>query len=199
MRPRAAYIMLPVEPDDDIDRDLGNGQQHPDGDETPPDDGWAAISGTSAAAPQLAGAAALVRQACPRLTPAEVRSVLMRSARDVTTGNCSPRTNHPATVGPDLATGHGLVDVARAVLLAKLRCLRPPIQPIQPIPPVTPVTPIQPVWPIRPIRPIRPVVTPPPLGSADTAVRRQEGLPITEDEMEALEQVVLESGEDLDL
>ena len=60
MRPRAAYIMLPVEPDDDIDRDLGNGQPHPDGDETAANDGWAAISGTSAAAPQLAGAAALV-------------------------------------------------------------------------------------------------------------------------------------------
>src|SRR3712207_5891708 len=62
MRPRAAYIMLPVQPGDAIDRDLGDGTSHPNGDETPPDDGWAAFSGTSAAAPQVAGVCALLRQ-----------------------------------------------------------------------------------------------------------------------------------------
>ncbi|MDQ3608841.1 MAG: S8 family serine peptidase, partial [Actinomycetota bacterium] len=56
MSPGAKYIMLPLQPDDDIDRG-GAGGSHPSGDETAPDDGWAAISGTSAAAPScgLAG------------------------------------------------------------------------------------------------------------------------------------------------
>ena len=38
--------------------DVGNaGGTHPNGDETANNDGWAAFSGTSAAAPQLAGVA----------------------------------------------------------------------------------------------------------------------------------------------
>jgi hypothetical protein len=220
MRPRAAYIMLPLEPDDDIDRDLGNGQQHPDGDETASDDGWAAISGTSAAAPQLAGAAALVRQACPRLTPAQVRDVLRSSARDVTVGSCNPRQNNPAGPGPDLATGSGLIDAARAVLFAKLRCsqigpIRPitpitpispvsPVRPITPIVPVTPVTPVQPITPITPvapvgpIRPITPVVTPGPVAGEAAAARTEfQGLPLSAEDVAQLEQIIRESGDDL--
>jgi subtilisin family serine protease len=128
MRPRAAYIMLPVQPGDEIDRGLGNGQPHPDGDMTAPDDGWAAISGTSAAAPQLAGAAALVRQACPRLGPHAVRELLVRTAVDVTAGRCYDRAgmNHQGKAGTDLATGSGLVDADRAALLAQVRCLPAP-------------------------------------------------------------------------
>lgn len=186
MRPKAAYIMLPLEPGDEIDTGLAGGT-HPAGDETAADDGWATFSGTSAAAPQLAGAAALIRQACPRLTPAEVRAILMSTARDVTDGNCSANTGgNPATVGPDTATGNGLVDAHKAVMIAKLRCLgpisppigihppitvqppvRPPIIPIQPPisinPPIRPPTPIQPPIspPVVPIRPIGPVVLPP--------------------------------------
>ncbi len=225
MRPRAAYIMLPVEPNDDIDRDLGNGMSHPDGDETPPDDGWAAISGTSAAAPQLAGAAALVKQACPRLTPAEVRSVLQSSARDVTTG--TNNNGNSAGPGPDLATGHGLVDAARAVLLAKLRCIRPPITPVTPITPITPVvpvtpvtpitpvtpvvpitpvlpitpiTPVTPVSPVSPVRPISPVVNPAPVGPGGAAPQPSfEGVPLSDDDVTELEKLILETGEDLDL
>ncbi|MCY7272425.1 MAG: S8 family serine peptidase, partial [Phormidesmis sp. CAN_BIN44] len=99
--PGAMYIMLPVEPNDEIDQDQHNGGANhylspgaapPYGDETANNDGWAAFSGTSAAAPQLAGAAALIKQACPRLTPDDVKNILMRSARDVTLGNCSPNT-----------------------------------------------------------------------------------------------------------
>jgi len=169
MRPRAAYIMLPMQEGCEIDQDLAGGS-HPNADETAANDGWAAISGTSAAAPQLAGAAALVKQACPRLTPAEVRDILMRTAVDVTTGNCHPNQNNPAGAGPDLATGHGLVDAHRAVLVAKLRCapIQPPIQPIGPVPPpIGPVQPVQPVrppitpvQPIQPIGPIRPPISP---------------------------------------
>ena len=54
MRPKAMNILLPLQPGDSID--VGNsGGSHPStGDETASDDGWAAFSGTSAAAPQLA-------------------------------------------------------------------------------------------------------------------------------------------------
>ena len=74
MKPKAIYIMLPVEPGDSIDATPWNvappasglqGGTHPNGDETTNSDGWAAFSGTSAAAPQLAGVAALIKQACP--------------------------------------------------------------------------------------------------------------------------------------
>ncbi|HYJ47240.1 MAG TPA: hypothetical protein VEV81_11575, partial [Pyrinomonadaceae bacterium] len=70
----------------------------------------------------------------------------------------------PATAGPDTATGDGLVDAAKAVMLAKVKCLGPiipivPVLPIQPIQPVKPITvqPVQPVLPIQPVKPIQPV------------------------------------------
>lgn len=157
-RPRAAYIMLPLQAGSTIDTDLAAGGAHPNGDETAGNDGWAAISGTSAAAPQLAGVAALIKQACPRLVPAEVRDILVRTAIDVTAGTCNPATGGAAAVvGVDNATGSGLVDANAAVLVAKLRCAGP-IRPITPITPITPIAPIRP--PIQPIQPIRPPITP---------------------------------------
>lgn len=123
MRPKAIYIMLPVEPGDNIDK--GNaGSIFPDGDQTEPDDGWAAFSGTSAAAPQLAGAAALIKQVVPSISPGGVKAALSVTARDVSDGLCSPvKDLHgglPATLGPDSATGSGLVDVYNAVVAAYL-------------------------------------------------------------------------------
>jgi subtilisin family serine protease len=165
LRPRAAYIMLPLQPASTIDSGLSGGT-HPNADETASDDGWAAISGTSAAAPQLAGTAALIKQACNSLSPASVRDIMMRTAIDVTTGTCNPASSGAAAaVGVDLATGSGLVDAHAAVLVAKIRCLGPitpirpivPIQPIQPIQPITPISPIQPIQPITPIQPISPI------------------------------------------
>jgi Subtilase family len=146
-----------VEPGDSIDNDLAGGT-HPNGDETATDDGWAAFSGTSAAAPQVAGAAALIKQACPRLTPAEVKDILMRTARDVTAGRNHPNFNHLAGPGPDLATGHGLVDATRAMLVAKLRCIAVPIVPITPLLPFRPLLPVFPVQPVLPVRPVLPVL-----------------------------------------
>ncbi len=105
MRPKAMNIMLPVEPRDSIDNNQSGGT-HPNGDETASNDGWACFSGTSAAAPQLAGVAALIKQACPRLTPVAIRQIMMDTAKDVTTGRCHPNQNNLATIGPDLATGH---------------------------------------------------------------------------------------------
>lgn len=128
MRPKAMYIMLPVEPGDNID--AGNaGGAFPDGDETAPDDGWAAFSGTSAAAPQLAGVAALMKQVAPLLTPAQIRKAMAATARDVPAGACSPvgglHAGLPAAPGPDGATGPGLVDAFAAVIQAYLESIRP--------------------------------------------------------------------------
>ena len=126
--PRAELIMLPIPPGCAIDRDLAGGT-FPEGDETEPDDGWAVFSGTSAACPQVAGVCALILQACPRLGPAEVRELLTTTARDVTTGTNHPNFGNEAVPGPDNATGAGLVDAQKAVLLAKLRCSTTPAGP----------------------------------------------------------------------
>lgn len=122
-RPRAIYIMLPVEPGDSIDADNA-GSIFPNGDETAADDGWAAFSGTSAAAPQLAGAAALIKQVAPSVTPAMVKQLLAQTARDVVDGMCSPvpdvHGGLSAAPGDDDATGPGLVDVYAATVNAYL-------------------------------------------------------------------------------
>jgi hypothetical protein len=160
MRPGASYIMLPIQPKCSIDQDRSGGT-HPPGDETAPNDGWAAFSGTSAAAPQLAGVAALIKQACNSLTPAQVRDIMKKTARDVTQGNCNPSTGaNPATPGPDNATGHGLVDAYKAMMLAKLRCLgigprRGIAREAQPRGPIT-STPEPRTGPIQPRGPIKP-------------------------------------------
>jgi hypothetical protein len=213
MRPGAMYIMLPVEPNDDIDR--GNaGGTHPNGDETATNDGWAAFSGTSAAAPQLAGAAALLKQACPRLKPNEVRSILMSTARDVTVGRCHPNHNHPAGPGFDLATGAGLVDAHKATLMAKVRCLRvvgpitppvigppvvgPPVVgpgPVLPPPgPITPITPITPPQPVGPGPIIGPTVNPQPVRPAsEEAAPTATGPGLSDEDINALQDMIIKS------
>jgi subtilisin family serine protease len=126
-QPQARYIMLPVEPNRKSDVESSGGA-HPSGDETAADDGWAAFSGTSAAAPQLAGVCALMKQASAQLSPSEAKEILKQTARDVTSGRCNevippdePEgvAGHPASPGPDVATGHGLTDAFRAVNLAQ--------------------------------------------------------------------------------
>lgn len=156
MQPRAAYIMLPLQPGCEIDTGLAGGR-HPNGDETEADDGWAAISGTSAAAPQLAGVAALLREAAPQLAPAELREVLMRTAVDVSSGRCNPASSGaPAGPGFDVATGAGLVDAHAAVLVAKLRGLGPGAEP-RPDCGVQPIVPPQ-ALPLRPLPGLDPAV-----------------------------------------
>jgi hypothetical protein len=203
MLPRAIYIMLPVEPGDEIDAGLQGGT-FPNRDETANNDGWGAFSGTSAAAPQLAGVAALIRQTCPRLTPAEIRDIMMSTARDVTTGKGHPNTGaNPAGPGPDLATGNGLVDAQRAVAVAKLRCLGPigqtqPIAPVQPIGSAQPITPVQPIGPIPPIQPITPVppMVPPverTMGIEAGAAGQPEPSALSAEDVAALEEMLLEN------
>jgi subtilisin family serine protease len=68
--------------------------------------GHVRMSGTSMATPHVAGVAALVWQAAPHLTNAEVRAVLEGSARDL------------GAPGWDQEYGHGLVDAEAAVQAA---------------------------------------------------------------------------------
>jgi subtilisin family serine protease len=117
MQPRAVYIALPVEPGDAIDTDLAGGGDFPAGDGTAPDDGWAVISGTSAASPQIAGVCALLKQVQPDLTPDVIKAILRASARDVRDGKSA--TGDLATDGHDGATGAGLVDALTAYRIAR--------------------------------------------------------------------------------
>jgi uncharacterized repeat protein (TIGR01451 family) len=71
---------------------------------TMPGGGWRRSTGTSMATPHVAGVVALLRQARPDLTPAEVKAVLQRTA--------SPLT--PQRV-PDSASGWGTVNAFAAV------------------------------------------------------------------------------------
>ena len=128
MKPRAIYIMLPVEPGDQIDQGLG-GNGYPTKDETATDDGWAVISGTSAASPQIAGICALLKQVQPGLSPSLIKSILRASARDVKKGNSNQTcltspSGQPAGNGHDGATGTGLVDAYAAYKLARSVTIR---------------------------------------------------------------------------
>ena len=110
----ADYIMLPLEPKCDIDSQVS---AH---DGTANDDGWTVISGTSAAAPQLAGICALLLQKDSNLTPTDIKQVLKSTCRDVIKGAANPASNEdnggvPAGPGIDGATGAGLVDVFAAL------------------------------------------------------------------------------------
>ena len=125
MKPRGIYIMLPLQPKCSIDSSLSGGT-YPNGDMTQPDDGWAVISGTSAAAPQIAGVCALLKQAQPSLSPALVKQILIASARDVKKGKSNPSTGgYKAGKGFDSATGAGLVDAYKAYRLARSIMVRP--------------------------------------------------------------------------
>lgn len=61
------------------------------------------LSGTSFAAPQVSGAVALLRQAFPNLTAAEIVNILLESAADL------------GAAGTDSIYGRGLLDIARAM------------------------------------------------------------------------------------
>lgn len=75
--------------------------------------GWGAFSGTSAAAPMVAGVCALLLEAEPGLTPGDIKHILQYTATDVVEG--SNAMGDTAGPGPDLATGFGLVNAQRAL------------------------------------------------------------------------------------
>ncbi|CAC5340377.1 MULTISPECIES: S8 family serine peptidase [Planktothrix] len=120
-KPRAAYIILPVPPGSTLDAVFGlPGVKHPDADETLSEDGWAAFSGTSAAAPQLAGICALMKQVNPQLSSQQAKEILQQTAIDVIAGNSNSATGgHSAKPGFDWATGRGLVNGFEAVKTAQ--------------------------------------------------------------------------------
>lgn len=100
------HIMLPVP----------NGSEL-EGDNLPPRQsnlGWGVFSGTSAAAPQVAGVVALLLSVNPNLTPQMIKEILADTARDVTAG--SSALGDRASVGVDLATGAGIIDAFAACL-----------------------------------------------------------------------------------
>lgn len=76
---------------------------------------YATLSGTSMAAPHVAGIAAQILQANPSLTPAEVEDILEDTALQISTG--APYEADPAnpTTPTSFDKGHGLVDVVAAI------------------------------------------------------------------------------------
>ena len=108
----ADYIALPIQPNCEIDVD---NSQH---DGSKPGDGWGLFSGTSAAAPQLAGVCALLLEKSPGLSPSEIKQIIRRTSRDVINGSANKASSEgvivKATSGGDGATGTGLVDAFAA-------------------------------------------------------------------------------------
>jgi subtilisin family serine protease len=72
------------------------------------DGGYKTLSGTSMAAPHVAGLAALIRSKYPDFTPAQVRALLVNSSIDLTTNGGLP--------GWDDIYGHGLINAEGALL-----------------------------------------------------------------------------------
>jgi subtilisin family serine protease len=105
----ASYIQLPVQSGCALDK-------RSDGTSTT--DGWGVFSGTSAAAPQLAGVCALLLEKSPGLTPSDIKQILKRTSRDVIKGKNNAASSEnvaiSASLGPDSATGAGLVDAFAA-------------------------------------------------------------------------------------
>lgn len=87
-----------------------------------PGGAYQVLSGTSLASAHVSGVAALVLQSHPELTPAEVRDVLVRTARDL------------GTSGRDDLYGAGLIDAAAAVSSAVERASGATEVPVQPAP-----------------------------------------------------------------
>jgi serine protease AprX len=104
--PLKGHIMLPVPNGSELEGE--NMPRNQSG------KGWGIFSGTSAAAPQLAGIVALLLQVNPDLTPLQIKSLLSDTATDVTTGKTA--LGDSAQIGYDLATGAGLSNVFQACL-----------------------------------------------------------------------------------
>ena len=94
------------------------------------------LSGTSMATPHVAGVVALLLEASPELTPAEVRTILTTTATDM-----AIEGHEELLPGFDLASGHGLVNVRKALAMAVGAPVTDSCPAATPTTPVTPVTP----------------------------------------------------------
>lgn len=108
-KPYKGHIMLPVSNNSELEGDNMIPSQNKKG--------WGIFSGTSAAAPQVAGIIALVLSANPNLTPSQIKGILSATATDVQTGKSGHGSS--AGTGIDLATGTGVVNALNACLRAK--------------------------------------------------------------------------------
>ncbi|MBK1666086.1 peptidase S8 [Rhodospirillum rubrum] len=112
MAPMGVYLAMPTQPGGQLDRAFAQ-QPYPEGDDTPPTDGWVVISGTSAASAQVSGLLALLRAHAPTLSQERARALLAKTARAVHHG--ASAQGNPAGPGqPNVATGYGLVDAQAA-------------------------------------------------------------------------------------
>lgn len=121
MSPHGVYIMLPVQPGCVLDQEFAAAGPFPRGDMTGAGDGWIAASGTSSAAPQIAGVCALLKQKNPSLSPQNMKQALLAGATDCALGSSNPASNQGVALraghGADGATGHGVVNAAASVSL----------------------------------------------------------------------------------
>ncbi len=86
-------------------------------------------SGSSRAAPQVAGAAALLKGAFPNLSAAEVVDILLSSAEGL--GDCASETDRKIEC-TDSIYGHGLLDIVAAFSPTSLQ-ITPPVDPVDPV------------------------------------------------------------------
>ncbi|MHA1483983.1 MAG: S8 family serine peptidase [Candidatus Thorarchaeota archaeon] len=110
-QPAGLLIEMPTEPDSEYDNDMSTLGD----DQTDPNDGWLVASGTSSAAPQVAGLAALVIQQEPGIAVGKFKHLIMTTCTDVITGHSGAGQDVHAKKGSDLATGYGLINVRRAL------------------------------------------------------------------------------------
>ena len=124
-KPFGIYLALPTSPGSDIDKFSST-----IGDETPDNDGWVVLSGTSSSTAQLAGVCAILQNTrefiiknlglIPFWTfdPDDYKAIMQVSAKDVPKDFGESANGNRPLYGPDLATGYGLVDAISAVTLA---------------------------------------------------------------------------------
>jgi subtilisin family serine protease len=111
-------VLLP----DGVDEDEAQQTEYTSPDGTLDNDGWVVASGTSSAAPMVAGVAALLLEKGPNLTPYSLKSILQATAKDIISGTTA--SGDTSTSGYDRATGYGLVDAYGAIHISRINKVR---------------------------------------------------------------------------